>query len=167
MTELLLRLRTWDERLLRALVLRRRPLLDRSFGLLTHLGGATSTITLALLAAFGWLPGPGADAALMLTVAHVSVQLMKRAISRPRPELPIGFSFLTEPPDRFSFPSGHAATSLAVALPFAGAVPGVLGAGVLGLAFLVGVSRSYLGVHYPGDVLMGWAIAGAAFLLLF
>lgn len=163
---MLLRLRSWDERLLAALVLRRRPLLDRSFGLLTHLGGATSTITLALLGAFGWLPGVGTDAALMLAVTHVSVQLMKRAISRPRPELPVGFGFLAEPPDRFSFPSGHAAVSLAVALPFASALPGLVGVAVLGLAFLVGVSRSYLGVHYPGDILMGWAMAGAAFLIL-
>jgi undecaprenyl-diphosphatase len=162
-----MRLRDYDERLLAAMVLRRRPVLDRSFSLLTHLGGATSTISLALLAAFGLLPGVGADAVLMLVVTHVSVQLLKRAASRTRPELPIGFGFLTDPPDKFSFPSGHAAVSLAVALPFAAVLPASLGILVLITALLVGVSRCYLGVHYPGDVLMGWALAGAAWLILF
>ena len=123
---MLLRLRDYDERLLAAMVLRRRPLLDRSFALLTHLGGATSTVTLALLAVFGVLPGVGVEAALTLGVTHVTVQLLKRAITRTRPELPLGFGFLAEPPDRFSFPSGHAAAALAVALPFATALPASL-----------------------------------------
>ena len=162
-----MRLRDYDERLLAAMVLRRRPALDRSFALLTHLGGATSTITLAVLAAVGVLPGVGADAVLMLLVTHVSVQLLKRAFSRTRPELPVGFGFLADPPDKFSFPSGHAAVSLAVALPFAAALPASIGILVLVTALLVGVSRCYLGVHYPGDVLMGWALAGAAWLILF
>lgn len=149
------------------MVLRRRPVLDRSFALLTHLGGATSTVTLALLAVLGVLPGVGTQAALTLGVTHVTVQLLKRAITRTRPELPLGFGFLADPPDRFSFPSGHAAASLAVALPFATALPATFGLPVLAIALLVGLSRCYLGVHYPGDVVMGWAVAGAAYLLLF
>ena len=42
--------------------------------------------------------------------------------------------------------------------------------GTLALAALTGVSRCYLGVHYPGDVLAGWALAWLGFqtgLLLF
>ena len=135
--------------------------------LLTHLGGATFTVTLALLAVFGILPGVGVEAALTLGVTHVTVQLLKRAITRTRPELPLGFGFLAEPPDRFSFPSGHAAAALAVALPFATALPASLGMPLPAIALLVGLSRCYLGVHYPGDVVMGWAVAGAAYLLLF
>jgi undecaprenyl-diphosphatase len=61
-------------------------------------------------------------------------------------------------PDRFSFPSGHATASLAVALAYAMVFP--LWAGpLLLLALLVGFSRIRLGVHYPSDVLVGQLLA--------
>ena len=87
---------------------------------------------------------------------------MKRTIDRPRPRLPVGTALLLEPPDRFSFPSGHAAASLSVGLPIAGALPPEVGGMVIAVALLVGLSRCYLGVHYPGDVLMGWLLAAGA-----
>ena len=43
--------------------------------------------------------------------------------------------------------------------PLAQARPSVVGYPVLALGLLVGVSRCYLGVHYPGDVLAGWTLA--------
>jgi undecaprenyl-diphosphatase len=63
-----------------------------------------------------------------------------------------------EVPDRFSFPSGHACAAMSVAIGFAVAFP-ALAAPLLVLAWLVGFSRVVLGVHYPGDVLVGQAIA--------
>jgi undecaprenyl-diphosphatase len=41
------------------------------------------------------------------------------------------------------------------------ATGGPLGVVVLALGLAVGVSRCYLGVHYPGDVLVGWSLATA------
>jgi undecaprenyl-diphosphatase len=61
-------------------------------------------------------------------------------------------------PDRFSFPSGHAAASMSVALGYGVTFP-VLALPLLALALLVGFSRVRLGVHFPGDVLAGQVLA--------
>lgn len=86
----------------------------------------------------------------------------KIAFARERPHL---FPQLT-PEHDFSFPSGHSVASLALVAGlyfllrhrFPRKAPWVL---VLGIpwAFLVGISRLYLQVHYPSDVLAGWALA--------
>lgn len=163
----ILRLHLHDERVLLALLSRRRPRLDRAMRALTHLGDAAVTVLLALLLAAGLVPFAGADggrAAFALAASHLLVQLVKRTVSRPRPRLPVGISALAHAPDRFSFPSGHAASSLSVALGAAAVLPAPAAAAVLALAAVVGASRCYLGVHYPGDVAAGWALAalGAA-----
>lgn len=157
-----MRLRKFDERLFAAMIMRRHPVLDRLMRALTHLGDAAVTIGLSLLALTGWMPGgrlTGFHAATTLAVSHGLVQFLKRIVSRARPRLPVGFGFLVVPPDRFSFPSGHATSSLAIALPFAFAIGGFTAALLIILALTVGFSRCYLGVHYPGDVVMGWLLA--------
>jgi len=75
---------------------------------------------------------------------------------------------LAENPDRFSFPSGHTAAAFAVAVAFAGE-PGGLGPLALLLATGIGLSRVYLGAHYPLDVAAGGMLgvfAGLAARLL-
>ena len=161
MTELILRLTHHDERALKALLLRRRRWADAVLGLVTHLGGATLSI---LIAATAWLAVPslaraGLLGAFALSVSFGMVQLIKRFVDRPRPQMPPGLETLVRTPDRFSFPSGHSAASLSVGLPIALAIGGLWGWGILGLAVTVGFSRAYLGVHYPGDVLAGWLLA--------
>lgn len=76
---------------------------------------------------------------------------VKISVRRRRPELP-DLPPLTPTVSRLSFPSAHATTSFAACRAFSGLVP----AGVLyGAAGLFAVSRPYLGVHYPSDVLAG------------
>lgn len=165
MTALFLLLGRHDERVLHALVLRRRTLLDRLMRSVTHLGDAGVVVAAVLALCLGAEPGlreTGYQAAFILTVSHLWVQLLKRTITRPRPRLPVGYASLIEAPDRFSFPSGHAAASLSLALPLAAVLPLPLASLVLVVAALVGISRCYLGVHYPGDVLTGWLLAGLA-----
>lgn len=162
MTTWIVRLRAHDERALHALVLRRRPPLDRAMHAVTHLGDAAVTLTVTILLMLDAVPAlrdAGFRAAFALVGSHLVVQMLKRTISRARPRMPEGFAALVQPPDRFSFPSGHAASSLSVALALAMVLPAPASAALLALAALVGMSRCYLGVHYPGDVIAGWTLA--------
>jgi undecaprenyl-diphosphatase len=92
-------------------------------------------------------------------IATILSQTLKRSLTRPRPNLAIeGFEALAANPDRFSFPSGHTAAAVGVAVAFAGEPYG-LGPGALLLSVGIGLSRVYLGAHYPFDVAAG-AILG-------
>lgn len=166
MNEWMIRIHRGDERALLYVIARRYGRLDRAVAHLTHLGGAAATISASALMmaspSAAW-SGAGRRAAFALVGSHMAVQLLKRTISRRRPQLPVGIQSLVEAPDRFSFPSGHAAASLSVVLGAALAMPAAA-PWLIGLGALVGLSRCYLGVHYPGDVVAGWILAGAAFV---
>jgi undecaprenyl-diphosphatase len=136
----------------------------------THAGGARGSIALALLPFLaGWVPfGVAWRTLLLLGASHVVVQVVKRFAVRERPSSRLPIEALIAVPDRFSFPSGHACAAMAVAVAYAWVVPS-LAVLLLVAALLVGLSRVMLGVHYPGDVLVGQAIAiasGWVFVLL-
>ncbi|HXC24085.1 MAG TPA: phosphatase PAP2 family protein [Solirubrobacteraceae bacterium] len=77
---------------------------------------------------------------------------LKLAVRRARPRLP-GLPPLTSTPTRFSFPSAHSSTSFAGALAYSRV--GFPAAPLYALAGALALSRLYLGVHYPSDVLAG------------
>jgi undecaprenyl-diphosphatase len=82
---------------------------------------------------------------------------IKVAVRRRRPELE-GLPALSPVVSALSFPSAHATTSFAAARAYAGLVsPGAL----YTAAVAFGLTRPYLGVHYPSDVLAG-AVVGTA-----
>ena len=130
------------------------------WAILTNAGGATCTIlavTLPLL--FGGALAAVAEQALVtLVLSHVLVQLVKRTVGRPRPSRGVACKAFVAEPDHFSFPSGHATAAMAVAFVYAHAYPS-LALPLIALAGAVGISRVFLGVHYPGDVLIGQLIA--------
>lgn len=101
-------------------------------------------------------------AAVALAGSGLLNMALKRLFSRARPD--VWPSIAPEP--TWSFPSGHAMGSmalLAVLLVLLGTGwrrRTVWAAGAV-FVVLVGASRIYLGVHYPSDVLAGWAAAVA------
>jgi undecaprenyl-diphosphatase len=140
----------------------------RAWALLTHLGGPTVTIAavlVPLLLGTGTLREAAAIAAWTLALSHGVVHVVKRRWLRSRPTLARAGRAHVAVPDEFSFPSGHSSAVMAVALAYAFAFPG-LASSLLLLATLVGLSRVRLGVHFPGDVLAGQAIALVAALLV-
>ena len=136
----------------------------------TALGGV-GVLSLLTLASFGylWLQGLRRVALFLLLAIAGGLLLslaLKSGFDRPRPELVShGAMVYTS-----SFPSGHSMLSAVVYLTGGALLAMVhsarrvriylIGCSVLA-TLLVGVSRVYLGVHWPSDVLAGWA-AGAA-----
>lgn len=104
------------------------------------------------------LPLTPVVAGVALAAASLASGALKEAVGRLRP--PVSHEALTAlvtvPADP-SFPSGHATSAFAAAGVVALMHPR-LRAPVLALAGLVAVSRVYLGVHYPSDVLAGAAL---------
>lgn len=145
------------------------PLPTEAGVFLNYAGGASATISLGVIAALLLWRRDGARLALIVAAIMIGGRLLvegiKVAVHRARPALdahPVTLHSL-------SFPSAHAANSMIffplLALLFAPRghrAPWIL----LGVAvsLIVGASRSLIGVHWPSDVIAGWAI-GAAWLI--
>jgi undecaprenyl-diphosphatase len=93
----------------------------------------------------------------IVAAAYALNYAVKRAVRRPRPQLD-GLPPLTPTVSRLSFPSAHCTTSFAAARAFAGLVPARY---LYCAAAAFALSRPYLGVHYPSDVVAG-AVLGTA-----
>ncbi len=135
----------------------------------TALGSNTvlimATLVAAALLAAARRPRAAAVALGAVAGAFVLSYALKWGFDRPRPDLvPHGAAVFSR-----SFPSSHALLSTAVYLTLA-AVAGagrraaekaVLLGAATAVAVAVGLSRLYLGVHWPTDVVAGWLVGGA------
>ena len=166
-----------DERLLLAL---RNPLdpadplgprwFEEAVRDVTALGSAT-VLTLLTFAVAGFLAAVGKGRTALLLLGSIAggvlfSTLLKGLYHRPRPDLVAHGTYVATA----SFPSGHAALSAITYLTLGALLARVqsrrhvrayaLATAAL-LSLLVGVSRVYLGVHWPSDVAGGWALGCA------
>lgn len=133
-------------------------LLDRFFRWLTHLGGATFTVSctlaLALLAPGKWSIA-GWQSFAALSVSHAIAVVIKRKYQRKRPYEALPQAKLGgRPLQDHSFPSGHTTAIFATVTPII-LITGWVSLLIVLLALIVGVSRVYLGLHYPSDCFVG------------
>jgi undecaprenyl-diphosphatase len=160
-----------DRAVYEALYAGQHPALAGAARTLTNLGSPRSLLIAALVCAICLLlirQGRIALVFLAIMVAgRMLNELQKQWIGRPRPEL--------EPhlvsTHSHAFPSGHAANSMIFYVTLALVLTSgtrlerpALVAAVL-LSLLIGISRVMLGVHWPSDVVGGWAF-GAFWVLL-
>ncbi len=142
---------------------------------ITELGSTGAVTVVAVLTLLvGVLIGPwlhGVAGAITIGLASLGNEALKAIIARARPDLldPI----VAE--RGFGFPSGHSALGMVAwgtfgVLVMRSRLPRRVRLGIVALLavviFLIGVSRIWLGVHYPTDVLAGWT-AGAVIVLLY
>jgi undecaprenyl-diphosphatase len=157
-----------DEQLRAALHTQASPGLTRFMMAVTRFGGPSWLVPIAIALALAFLIHGWHRGALLIVItlsgAGLLNTLLKQSFARIRPE-----AFFDYPlPVSQSFPSGHAIFAASV---FGGlavlltdrisstSVQVLVWAAAVALILLVGVSRVYLGVHYPSDVLAGYAVA--------
>ena len=160
-----------DRVIYEALYAGHRPVLAAIARGLTMLGEPTVLIAAGVLVA-GWLWHAGHRRLPLVLIAIVMVgrglsEAQKYWIARVRPDLEPHLVVVKTS----SFPSGHAASSMIFYLAIALALTAgtkwhcAAAAGAILLSLLIGASRVMLGVHWPSDVVGGWAF-GMLWVLL-
>lgn len=132
------------------------PPLDWLMLSLTHLGnGMVAAMLVLLLAPFR--KDLTIRTAIAMVAAGILITLIKESVPLPRPPAALGDVVQVLGPvlKGNSFPSGHTATVFALACSLKGFTDVRIYRGALVLAVLVGVSRVYIGAHFPLDVILG------------
>lgn len=130
---------------------------------ITHLGDS-GAIWIIVALVFLLLPktrktGSVMSVSMILNLLTTNI-VLKRVLARTRPyEVVEGLERIIEAQSDFSFPSGHTACSFAGAVVIFLMCPRKVGVPAMVLAVLISLSRLYVGVHFPTDIL-GGAIVG-------
>ncbi|MEI8105221.1 MAG: phosphatase PAP2 family protein [Actinomycetes bacterium] len=148
----------WDHRIEHWVVAHRVGALDPFVTAFTYAGtDGALWVVLAATVALAWrAPRVVVAVVAAASVSQIAAATLQALFGRARPNE----VRLVSLPHSHSFPSGHAATSFACATVLASLIPRWR-LPVIALAAAVAVSRLYVGVHYPSDVIAG-ALVGAA-----
>lgn len=104
----------------------------------------------------------------LLFSALIDNVILKNVVARTRPyDLIEGLTSLVGAQKDYSFPSGHTGSAFAAAVVMFRGLPKKFGIPILVFACLMGLSRLYVGVHYPSDVLGGVLIGTGVALLTY
>ena len=145
---------------------------------LSFIGGEIGLLLVLLIILFCWKKESGKRMALIITAVNTWLPMIKAVVMRPRPYM--------EYPDRvqgvadvgnsaslddvaaqgYSFPSTHSASAMALYISLAHEVKKKwMWIAAIMITFLVGVSRAVAGMHYPTDILAGWALGLAGVVI--
>lgn len=146
----------------------RNPILTPFFTFITHLGDGPFWIGVSLLLCVFKKTRKAGICGLIALLFSVLFNnaFLKNAVGRIRPyEIIPGLECIVKHATDASFPSGHTGSSIAVATAYLKTLPKKFSIPALVVAVLIGLSRLYIGIHYPTDVIAG-AMTGAALGIL-
>ncbi len=152
-----------DQRIYEALYVGGKPALVGVARTITFFGEPTILVLAGIVfAVIMWRRGhlrTGLELVAVTMIGRLFSELQKIAVVRPRPELEPHLAVINS----WSFPSGHASSSmifyltLALVLTHRSRWRPLAAAGAICATLLIGTSRVMLGVHWPSDVIAGWS----------
>lgn len=102
----------------------------------------------------------------LFVIERIVYFFLKNSLKRKRPaNATVTVAALVTASDEFSFPSGHTSAAFLLAITATAYFP-IAGLVLLPWATCVGLSRVYLGVHYPSDIIAGLILATSLFYFI-
>lgn len=145
-------------------------ILDWIMPAITYLGSLSFTTTYCLgtlIYPDRYVQSLGKKLSLTLIISTLISHIIKVSVNRIRPFIKVqNLNIKKIGIDKYSFPSGHTTAAFSMAISTALIFPSLMFISV-GLAFLVGISRMYIGVHYPSDVAVGILIGSSCSTLVY